>query len=81
MEPQLLLAYAFIIAGAICLAAAVYFSLTDMLKGPSKPCEHGDEILRYWHKARPIPDGWEVADDMADCHHGEYAIILRQTKR
>jgi hypothetical protein len=40
-----------------------------------------EEVLRYWHKARPIPPGWELASDLADCHHGEYAIIIRKVKQ
>ena len=38
-----------------------------------------EEVLRYWHKSRPIPAGWELADDLANCHHGEHAIIIRET--
>ena len=39
-----------------------------------------EEVLRYWHKKRPIPPGWEIATDLADCHHSEYAIIIRQIR-
>jgi hypothetical protein len=37
-----------------------------------------------WFKYVPLSDvgeylakGWSMADDMADCHHGNYAVLMK----
>jgi len=37
--------------------------------------------FRYWSKHKPVKRGWEVVDDLASCHHGEYAVLLRRKPR
>lgn len=36
------------------------------------------EILRYWPKHLPIPQGWEIVDSFDGCHHGEHAVLIRK---
>jgi uncharacterized protein YbdZ (MbtH family) len=38
-----------------------------------------EETLRYWPKDEPIPEGWELVSDLSGTHHGEYAVLIRQT--
>ncbi len=37
--------------------------------------------FKYHKKDQPIPEGWELAHDLQDCHHGRHAIIIKQIKR
>jgi len=36
--------------------------------------------FRYHKHWLPIPDGWELASDLLDTHHGRHAIIIRRKK-
>jgi len=33
---------------------------------------------RYWPVSKSIPEGWELAHDLQDCHHGKYSVIIRR---
>lgn len=35
---------------------------------------------RYHKHWLPVPDGWELASDLLDTHHGRHAIIIRRKK-
>ena len=35
-------------------------------------------MLQYWPKDDPIPEGWILVDDFADCHHGHRAILIEK---
>jgi uncharacterized protein YbdZ (MbtH family) len=33
---------------------------------------------RFWPKNDPIPEGWVMVDDLKDCHHGRYSVLIMQ---
>ncbi len=35
-----------------------------------------DIEVRYWSKYKPIPEGWKLLRELADCHHGEWSVII-----
>ena len=35
-------------------------------------------IMRYWPKWKPIPEEWELANDLQSCHHGFYSVLIRK---
>ncbi len=35
---------------------------------------------QYWPKNKPIPSGWVKTGKMEDSHHGEWSIIIMETK-
>jgi hypothetical protein len=60
-------------------------AVTDVRQGlepdASGKSEEAGVTLRYWPWWKKPPDGWEIVDDMANCHHGEHAVILREIER
>ena len=46
----------------------------------SAPISEDSMEFCYWRKGVPVPAGWEMADDFAGTHHGEYAILLKKGK-
>jgi hypothetical protein len=38
-------------------------------------------ILRYHPVNKPIPRGWELANDFRRYHHGIYSILIRRKRR
>jgi hypothetical protein len=47
----------------------------DQENGEVKPKEW---TFRYWPWYKPPPEGWEIVDELEDCHHGAHAVLLRQ---
>ena len=35
---------------------------------------------RYHKLGKPIPEGWEIAHNLQDCHHGRHAVLIRKKK-
>lgn len=36
-----------------------------------------DRVVKYHPSTEPIPEGWELIHDLQDCHHGQYAVLIR----
>jgi hypothetical protein len=34
--------------------------------------------FRYWPKRKPIPEGRKLIDDLSDCHHGHYSVLIER---
>ena len=47
--------------------------------GAEVPAEPVTEwLFKYWPWYKAPPNGWEIVDDMHDCHHGAHAVLLRK---
>lgn len=38
-------------------------------------------IVRYWPKHKPIPEGWVLKNDLLNCHHGEWSVLIEKTDK
>ena len=69
-------AYHDLISGRIPEAIAL---LDSVVYPDGKPAhEQVIEWFRYLKCSEPVPEGWEVADDLSGTHHGAHAVLIRK---
>jgi hypothetical protein len=37
-----------------------------------------ETTVRYWPNSKAIPEGWELASEMDETHHGQYSVLIRE---
>jgi len=35
-----------------------------------------EQWFKYWPKAKPIPKGWRLVDDLSGTPHGVYSVLI-----
>lgn len=38
-------------------------------------------IVKYWPINKPIPEGWVLKNDLSECHHGEWSVLIEKLEQ